>query len=302
MRRVFALGILCILNTAHVHPMRQPAALQARLSLPLPRTPQRIAADDADRLKVILRRVAEYIDTYEKAVPAIVADEDYTQRFSVEPRIEARHLESDLLTVRDESQGWVGFRDVYRVDGRPVRDRTERLSKLFLQPQSDSRSQAVRIAEERARFNVAPQVPRTVNVPLLALQFARSTNQQRSRFRLSGTKESNGVAMATVDFQERTTPGVIWTADGSLARGRLWIEPDSGRIRETELFVNTALRPKTVVSARIHVVYAEESHLHVWLPVSMNETYEVVGVIDGHATYSNFRRFSVSTAEDIKAP
>jgi hypothetical protein len=38
------------------------------------------------------------------------------------------------------------------------------------------------------------------------------------------------------------------------------------------------------------------------LPVSMDETYSGAGFIDGHATYSNFRRFSVATDTVIKAP
>ena len=43
-----------------------------------------------------------------------------------------------------------------------------------------------------------------------------------------------------MNFQERATPGIIRTVDGAKARGRFWIEADSGRIRETELLVNTA--------------------------------------------------------------
>jgi hypothetical protein len=72
---------------------------------------------------------------------------------------------------------------VYEVDGRPVRDRTDRLTKLFLAPHPDSQSQARRIAEESARFNLGGQVLRTITTPLLALQFIRAENQNRSRFK-----------------------------------------------------------------------------------------------------------------------
>jgi hypothetical protein len=108
-----------------------------------------------------------------------------------------------------------------------------------------------------------------------------------------------------VDFQERATPRIIRTVDGAAARGHFWIDAGSGRITETELFVDTALdrgRRSRVVGALIHVVYAEQPRLHLWLPVAMNETYSGVGFIDGHATYSNFRRFTVATGEIIKAP
>lgn len=263
---------------------------------------RRTAGGDSDQLDGILRRAGAYLAGYEKDVPAIVATEDYTQRFIVEPSTEVRHLRSDLLTIRDEAEGWIGFRDVYEIDGRPTRDRTDRLAKLFLEALPDSRSQAIRIAEESARFNLAPQVPRTVNVPLLALQFLRSANQGRSQFTLAGTGNARGAQTVIVSFQERVTPGIIRTVDGAKARGRFWIEADSGQIRETELVVNTAVRPRTVVSALIHVVYAEEPRLHLWLPASMTETYQGFGVIDGRATYSNFRRFNVATTEVVKGP
>jgi hypothetical protein len=258
-----------------------------------------------DSLEELLQRAGAYVAAYERDVSAIVADEDYTQRFIVEPSTEVRRLRSDVLTIRDEEEGWIGFRDVYEIDGRPVRDRTDRLAKLFFEPQPDSRAQAKRIAEESARFNLAPQVSRTINMPLVALQFIRAQNQDRCTFTEAGKRISHGTDLRKVDFQERATPRIIRTVDGAAARGRFWIDAGSGRITETELFVDTGLdrgrRPR-VVGALIHVVYAEQPRLHLWLPVAMNETYSGVGFIDGHATYSNFRRFSVATGEIIKAP
>lgn len=260
---------------------------------------------DNDSLEELLRRAGGYVAAYGRDVSAIVADEDYMQRFIVEPSTEVRHLRSDVLTIRDEAEGWVGFRDVYEIDGRPVRDRTDRLAKLFLEPHPDSRVQAQRIAEESTRFNLAPQVSRTINLPLVALEFIRAENQDRSTFSGAGRKISRGSEIRMVNFQERATPRIIRTMDGAAARGRFWIDAGSGRITETELFVNTRLdtgRRSRVVSALIRVAYAEQVGLHLWLPVSMEETYHGVGFIDGHATYSKFRRFSVSTNETIKAP
>jgi hypothetical protein len=268
-------------------------------------TEQAAAGRATDSLEELLQRAGAYVAEYERDVTAIVADEDYTQRFIVEPSTEVQRLRSDVLTIRDEEEGWIGFRDVYEIDGRPVRDRTDRLAKLFLEPHPDSRAQAKRIAEESARFNLAPQVSRTINMPLVALQFIRAQNQDRCTFTDAGKKISHGTEIWRVDFQERATPRIIRTVDGAAARGRFWIDAGSGRITETELFVDTGLdrgRRTRVVGALIHVVYAEQPRLHLWLPVAMNETYSGVGFIDGHATYSNFRRFSVATGEIIKAP
>jgi len=280
-------------------------AALAVVALTTAATEQTTVGRATDSLEELLQRAGAYVAAYERDVAAIVADEDYTQRFIVEPSTEMRRLRSDVLTIRDEEEGWIEFRDVYEIDGRPVRDRTDRLAKLFLEPHPDSRAQAKRIAEESARFNLAPQVSRTINMPLVALQFIRAQNQDRCTFTEAGKKISHGIESRRVDFQERATPRIIRTVDGAAARGHFWIDAGSGRITETELFVDTALdrgRRSRVVGALIHVVYAEQPRLHLWLPVAMNETYSGVGFIDGHATYSNFRRFTVATGEIIKAP
>ena len=50
-----------------------------------------------------------------------------------------------------DSRRWVGYRDTFEVDGKPVRDRDERLERLL----SDGAvGQAARIAEQNARFNL----------------------------------------------------------------------------------------------------------------------------------------------------
>ena len=42
---------------------------------------------------------------------------------------------SDVLIVQVPGTAeWVPFRDVFTIDGKPVRDREERLTKLFLEP------------------------------------------------------------------------------------------------------------------------------------------------------------------------
>src|SRR5690348_16642604 len=102
---------------------------------------QRPPDSSNDSLNDLLQRAGRYIALYEREVTAIVADENYLQRFIVEPRTAVRHLLSDMLTIRDETEGWIGFRDVYEVDGQAVRDRTDRLAKLFIDPHPDSRSQ-----------------------------------------------------------------------------------------------------------------------------------------------------------------
>jgi hypothetical protein len=211
-------------------------------------------------------------------------------------------LRSDLLTIPDGAGGWIGFRDVFEVNGKAVRDRTERLSKLFLEPSPGALAQARRIADESSRLNIAPELSRTINLPLLALQFIRSANQGRCSFTDGGTKAIDGIRARIIRFVEEGRPRMITTVDDAAASGRFWIEPVSGRIMRTELFIDTGPRA-SAVSSLIRVTFAAQSKLNAWLPVSMDETYRSSPLlVEGHARYSKFRRFAVETDIIVKAP
>jgi hypothetical protein len=77
-------------------------------------------------------------------------------------------------------------------------------------------------------------------------------------------------------------------------------------LRAELLAVTTLARDRTrLVRGRITTTYAEESRLGIWVPVRMDERYDVVrgpvkSAIDGRADYSNFRRFGVSTSEQTR--
>ena len=86
--------------------------------------------------------------------------------------LRARHrdLRSDFLLVKSpETQALVPFRDVIDVDGIPVRDREERLAKLFLDATAPTRwRRRERIGEEGARYNLG-NMRSTLGNPVLAL-------------------------------------------------------------------------------------------------------------------------------------
>jgi hypothetical protein len=253
----------------------------------------------------VLRAAAEYVAEYERQISAVVSEESYAQQFTEDRsrRSGARQLRSDLLTISDSFGGWIGFRDVYEVDGKRVRDRDERLARLFLQDRAGSLPEARRIADESARFNLEASVARTINTPLFAVQFIRASNQGRSTFKSEGVKSVNGLDAVVLRFEERTKPRLVRTDDDAPARGRFWIEPASGRILQTELSIETATG-NGLLTSLIQVTYAQQSKVGVWLPVSMEETYRSGGirglVIRGHATYANFRKFTVDTSTVVK--
>jgi hypothetical protein len=73
-----------------------------------------------------------------------------------------RRLRSDYaLTFVSDREEWIGYRDTFEVDGRPVRAHDDRLMRLLTR---GALTQAVRINEENARYNlVSDRFVRTVN-------------------------------------------------------------------------------------------------------------------------------------------
>jgi hypothetical protein len=212
-----------------------------------------------------------------------------------------------------QSNGYVQFRDVYEVDGDPVRDRSDRLLKLFVNPKSDeSKKQAAEIMNESARYNIG-SVLRNVNTPMFGLILFDPTYQPHFKHTIStehkgtprGLPKSDAFRLAAdtweIDYEEVTTPTVI-QGDGQDAKshGRIWVDPETGRILITEL-VNEAKTVRTT----IRVSYQSMPLEGVLLPVEMRETYLLKNrfyTFEGAATYGNFRRFSVNTVEVIGEP
>jgi hypothetical protein len=275
-------------------------------------------ADDRPPLAVVLQRVADYVVRYQQVISGVVAEEHYVQNSdkSERPFVTHRELKSDLLLVKADakSNGYVQFRDVYEVDGDPVRDRSDRLLKLFVNPKSDesAKKQAAEIMNESARYNIG-SVLRNVNTPMFGLILFDPTYQPHFKHTIStehkgtprGLPKSDAFRLAAdtweIDYEEVTTPTVI-QGDGQDAKshGRIWVDPETGRILITEL-VNEAKTVRTT----IRVSYQSMPLEGVLLPVEMRETYLLKNrfyTFEGAATYGNFRRFSVNTVEVIGEP
>jgi hypothetical protein len=255
------------------------------------------AVAEPPSLNAVLLAAGRYLAAYERQVAAVVAEEQYVQEVRGRQR---RQLRSDLLVLRDPGFGWVEFRDIFDVDGRAVRNRQERLSQLFFKPTGDPFRQARRIVEEGSRFNLNPdqfRLERTINTPFSALRFLRPTTQNRSAFQLDPRlNEADGLIAVT--FEERAMPRIIQTADSAAAQGAFWIDPRTGRVGASLLQVRSRQ-----TTARIRVTFAEDQKLKLWLPKTMDESYETPGgEITGHAEYSNFRQFRVDTTTDIREP
>lgn len=245
----------------------------------------------------LLKAGGRYIAEYESKFSAIVSQERYEQSNSpLGMRISQRRtLLSDLILINGGAAGWFALRDVFQVDGMPVRDHTDRLMKLMLDPAPDAFAQASRLAQESARFNLG-NMNRTINLPTMTLLFLRAEFQGRSKFSFEGMKTVDRIRVAQLDFKETAMPRVIRSLDNAAAEGKFWLEPVTGRVVQTEFSLKSAGN-----STKITVRYASQPAISVWVPVKMDETmFSSTGSVSGHADYSNFRSFAVDVATKIK--
>ena len=225
----------------------------------------------------------------------LVAEEDYHQSH----RSGRVRLRSDLLLVRSPDQ-WISFRDVFEVDGQPVRDREDRLKRLFLDPTPEARARFQSVIDESARYNVGPVV-RTINVPLFPLEILKTSNRSRFDFKLGRDGNSAGARVWRVEYAERMGPTLVQNLEGEDVpiTGRFLVDQLTGAIVETSVEMSRGLSRGEIV-----VRYGRDAALGLWVPIQMRETYtgERSLLADGRADYSKFRRFQVKTEEEIVLP
>ncbi len=262
------------------------------------RAPGRRPDEDDPQLTLLLARLSEYIAAYVRDVGNVVAEEDYTQRL-IRGGSNQRHLKSDLLLVMTNAEvGWTQYRDVYEVDGRPVRDREERVQKLFLENPANASRLAEQIGNESARYNIGTLI-RTINTPTLPLAYVMPSRIGGVSFRRDGEETVEGVRAARLGFEETARPTFVRPMNGpgeAPANGMFWVDPSSGRILKTRVTVTAGRNGVTTT-----VVYKRSAELGLWLPAQMDELSATPREeIQGRAVYSNFRSFKVTTDVQIK--
>lgn len=274
----------------------------AACALALWAAPQSPPAADA-----AIARAGAYLVEYEAALGGLVAEEEYTQQLSyrtpspqmVVPR-QTRRLKSDFMLVKfSAEEAWIPFRDVVEVDGKPVRDRDARLERLFLTANAEARRNAGVITAEAARYNLG-RFSRTINVPVLALEYLRPANAARCRFDAPRRERVDGEDAWKIDFKEQDSgPTVIRDSrnGGNVpASGTFWIRASDAAVLRTLVKLGNRL-----INSNIEVRYCASPSVPVLVPCRMSEKYynrneEITGV----ASYANIRQFKVTTTEAIK--
>ena len=287
-------------------------ALSALLPLCLPALPA--SAQEAS-LTDVLARASTYVVEFQQKLSSVVAEETYTQNVrgplgmgrmpSLAPV--HRELKSDLLLVKPAgADRWLQFRDVFEVDGKPVRDRNERLMQLFVSPSSSSAVQVQRIIDESSRYNIG-NLQRTVNAPVLALVILDPRNQPRFEFKRTVQMEpilerftaKPLDSIWVIEYREVQKQTLIRTTNNRdlPARGRFWIEARTGRVFASELIAEDP-----TIQGIVDVEYTMEAEIGLLVPVMMRERYEIrrdSSRVHGAAAYGRFRRFQVQVDETL---
>ena len=104
---------------------------------------------------------------------------------------------------------------------------------------------------------------------------------------------------AVIEFKETGRPTFVKTTGGRdlPVNGRFWVDERDGTVLRTELHA-----VDTSVEAHIVVAYAPDAGTGLRVPARMEERYRRARdplEVHGVATYSRFRRFQVSTSEEI---
>ncbi len=260
-------------------------------------------------LKEVLERAAAYVERFHQQLAQIVSEETYTQTIVNTSRFTntllgqpTQRLRSDLILVKPTAeQRFVELRDVFEVNGSPVRDREARLEALLHDPRGGARIDA--ILRESARYNIG-SITRNVNTPVMPLQFLDQANQPRFQFKhidrprpvfADSREQPAGDAgvfrvtteMWTIEYRERGRNTIIRRPNGDNlpVRGRFWIDPASGAVLISEMIADSG-----GVVATVTVSYQSEPLMGFLVPIEMRESYVRTGErITGHAVYGRFR-------------
>jgi hypothetical protein len=243
---------------------------------------------------------SRYVEHYRQEFSAVVCEEQQTQTL-IKPdgRVsKTRVFVADLMFVKI-GENWMPlvFRDVISVDGKPVRNRGDRLRKLFVDNPKTAVEQARAIARESGRYNLG--IDRQGNSPLLPMWVFDPHLVARFAFGLNGN---------TLSFDEQQRPTFLGFSRGGGARGNLpakgsaIVDLAKGTIQSATL---TAESPDAPVSTTFKVNYRDEPAIKMLVPADMTESYWLPAKpkddrLEAKMTYSSFRRFTVTTSEIIK--
>ncbi|HEY2385070.1 MAG TPA: hypothetical protein VGK48_28170 [Terriglobia bacterium] len=266
------------------------------------------AQQNAVPLETVLARASEYVAQYEGELGNLIGAEEYVQSSvwmdqSTPPKVlmrSQRRTSSDFLIIQVGDE-WAALRKVNRLDGNKVKQTEPSFDQAFDNSPAGNVKLLDNFKQESTQYNLG-DVRRDINLPTFALHVLRKKELSRFSFERAGTAKVGGVQAWKVRFQEMTAPTLVVTGKNQplYSKGMLWIEPDTGRVLQTEFDVES---PSPRLDAYIAVEYGAGKNVKVLVPTSMVERYESASnKVECSAGYSNFRPFEVDVKFEIDEP
>jgi hypothetical protein len=278
---------------------------------------EQVGVQPGSGFTTVLSSAMRYTMNYEQRFALLAAEEVYQQELQRPPNpgsnlsrsnpgggmqgggpISTQTIKSDFLLVQlgGDGEGWMPFRDAFEVKGRKLRDRDDRLLKLFTSNHKDRFDKAAQLTTDSTKFNLG-NVARTINIPTLAMMFLHPRVNERFEFTDGGEETVNGRVLRRAFYKEVARPTLIKTSRGrDLAlTGMMWIDPFTGTVVKTEL---NAADP--IVRCQVIVTFRREEALDLWVPDRMEEYYKAYSGLDdilAVATYTNVRKILKSDLE-----
>jgi hypothetical protein len=285
-------------------------ALAVPLSLGVAVSHGQIGTQPGSGFHTVLSSAMRYVINYEQQFALLVSEEHYTQELQRPPNpgdnlsqrnpgggmraggaLSIQTFKSDYLLVQlgMDGEGWMPFRDTFEVKGKKVRDRNDRLLKLFLENDKRSFEKAAEFSENSNKNHLG-NVSRTINIPTLGMMLLHPRVNERFEFTDGGEETINGRVLRKAIYREAARPTLIKTTRGrDLAlTGTVWIEPFSGAVVKTDM---TAADP--VVRGQVTVTFRRDEGIDLWVPEKMEEYYKASSGLDdvlATASYTNVRR------------
>ena len=267
-------------------------------------------AQDSTGVDVLVQRLGRYLVEYENQLSTVVAEERYRQSVvqlkpgalsetAANTIFRTRTLESEVAFLRLPGNAeWFGVRHVHRVDGRRVDSEAARLLEILANPAIDHAAQIRAIVLASSRHNLS--VSRTTNMPTVPLELLHPKHRERFVFTLGGTTTIRRDRTQELRYRELKEPSLILDTKGSamLAQGSVWVS-SNGRVLRVTLrlaHADQSLRKGRTGDNELRVDFAVNEGLGIVVPHELREEFEIAGGgrFQGHATYSNFRRFTTS--------
>ena len=267
-----------------------------------------LAQQTAPDLATVLERATLYVTQYEMDLGNLIGSEEYVQSStwldnSNPPRVAKRtqrRTSSDFLIIQVGPE-WNALRKVNRVDGSKVKEVEPAFDEAFDESPAANAKRLLSMRNESTQQNIG-DIRRDINLPTFALKLLRKSQMERFTFERAGSSKIDGVAVWTIRFRELSGPTLVSGGKGEnlFAGGMLWIEPETGRVLQTEFELEN---PYQHIKGRSVVTYAVGKKVPMLVPSIMTETYESpYNNVTCRADYTNFRPFEVDVKFEISAP